>query len=104
MENYSGIVPFLWKTFKKPREKPLEPEMVPLSVHETLMEDEEYFLDSTGGNSPKFPKSPGMFGKSPSRFAKSPGKSHKRRNSTGLSGFSLPKLLSSHSQKSRFSY
>uniref|UniRef100_A0A7I3ZS99 Uncharacterized protein n=1 Tax=Physcomitrium patens TaxID=3218 RepID=A0A7I3ZS99_PHYPA len=81
--------------------------MVPLSMHsalegqEVIIRDDEYFLNSEGGKSPRFPKSPGMFGKSPSMFAKSPGRSHKRRHSTGLSGFLMP--MSSHPQGSRLS-
>lgn len=105
MENYSGLLPFLWKTFKKPQERKPAPEMEPLSLHDnfenrddgTMHQDDEYFLHpALAMKSPaRGPKSPGMFGRSP-------GRSHKRRHSTGLSSFSLPKLLSLHSQRARW--
>ena len=94
MENYAGLLPFLWRTFKKPQEKKAAPEMVPLSMHEDgddaamHLDDDEYFLHSELVTK----SSPGMLGKS---------HCHKRRHSTGLNGFSLPKLLSSQSQRAR---
>lgn len=105
MENYSGLLPFLWKTFKKPHERKAAPELVPLSLHDVLEDgddagmhqDNEYFLHPE-----LVTKSPARFAKSPGMFGRSPGRSlHKRRHSTGLSGFSLPKILSSHSESAR---
>lgn len=105
MENYSGLLPFLWKTFKRPQERKAAPEMVPLPLHDiqedrddaATHQDDEYFLhpELMTKSPARFPKSPGMFGRSPGRSG------HKRRHSTGLSGFSLPKILSSHSQRAR---
>lgn len=112
MDNYSGLLPFLWKTFKtKPQERKRAAEMQPLSNSHMIPEDkedvymthpdDEYFLhpELVGKSPARFPKSPGMFGRSPGRS--SPGRSHKRRHSTGLSGFSLPKMLSTNSQRAR---
>lgn len=114
MENYSGLLPFLWKTFKtKPQERKRAPEMQPLSLsmsmphlteddEEDMMtqQDDEYFLM---GKSPK--SNPGVFGRmasgSPAR-ASSPARTHRRRHSTGLSSFSLPKMLSSNSLRHRW--
>jgi hypothetical protein len=112
MENYSGLLPFLWKTFKKPQGRKAAPEMVPLPLHDiqedrddaAAHQDDEYFLhpELMTKSPARFPKSPGMFPKSPGMFGRSPGRSlHKRRHSTGLSSFSLPKILSSHSQRAR---
>jgi hypothetical protein len=112
MENYSGLLPFLWRTFKsKPQEKKRAPEMQPSSMPHMILEDQEdvffnqdevYFLhpELVGKSPSSFAKSPGLFGKLPGRS--SPGKIHRRRHSTGLSGFSLPKMLSSSSQRAQY--